>query len=112
MLMLERPGADYLPVNVGSGETVTILDIARLLARILGSPIEPDVTQTARRFDIRHNTADIARARATLGFAPRVSLEQGFTELVEWAKSTPDVAVDFFDRAQQELAEKGLLVKS
>jgi dTDP-L-rhamnose 4-epimerase len=112
MLMMERPGADYLPVNVGSGETVTILDIARLLARILGSAIEPDVTQAGRRFDIRHNTADITRAGETLGYTPRVSLEQGFTELVEWAKSTPDVAVDFFDRALQELADKGLLVKS
>src|SRR5687768_2463129 len=110
MLMLEKPGADYLPVNVGSGETVTILDIARLLARILGSTIEPEITQTGRTFDIRHNTADITRARQTLGFAPRVSLEQGFTELVEWAKTTPDVAVDFFDRAVQELRDKGLLV--
>src|SRR5688500_868366 len=109
MLMLEKPGADYLPVNVGSGETVTILDIARLLARILGSTIEPEITQTGRTFDIRHNTADITRARQTLGFAPRVSLEQGFTELVEWAKTTPDVAVDFFDRAVQELRDKGLL---
>ena len=110
MLMLEKPGADYLPVNVGSGETVTILDVARLLARILGSTIEPDITQTGRTFDIRHNTADITRARQTLGFTPRVSLEQGFTELVEWAKTTPDVAVDFFDRAVQELRDKGLLV--
>ena len=110
MLMLEKPGADYLPVNVGSGETVTILDIARLLARILGSTIEPEITQTGRTFDIRHNTADITRARQTLGFSPRVSLEQGFTELVEWAKTTPDVAVDFFDRAVQELRDKGLLV--
>src|SRR5688572_18691211 len=109
MLMLEKPGADYLPVNVGSGETVTILEIARLLARILGSTIEPQVTQAGRTFDIRHNTADITRARQTLGFAPRVSLEQGFTELVEWAKTTPDVAVDFFDRAMQELRDKGLL---
>ena len=39
-------------------------------------------------------------------------LEQGFGELVEWAKSTPEVAVDFFDHALQELQEKGLLVKS
>jgi dTDP-L-rhamnose 4-epimerase len=109
MLMLEKPGADYLPVNVGSGKTVTILEIARLLARILGSTIEPRVTQAGRTFDIRHNTADITRARQTLGFAPRVSLEQGFTELVEWAKTTPDVAVDFFDRAMQELRDKGLL---
>jgi dTDP-L-rhamnose 4-epimerase len=110
MLMLEKPGADYLPVNVGSGNTVTILEIARVLARILGKQIEPQVTLTGRTFDIRHNTADISRARETLGFAPKVSLEQGFTELVEWAKTTPDVAVDMFDRAMQELQDKGLLV--
>ena len=29
VLMLEKPGADFLPVNVGSGETVTILEIAQ-----------------------------------------------------------------------------------
>jgi dTDP-L-rhamnose 4-epimerase len=112
VLMLERPGADYLPVNVGSGQTVTILDIARRLGRLLGSTIEPLVTQTGRRFDIRHNTADITRARETLGFDPKVSLDEGFGELIAWAKTTPDVAVDFFDRALQELQDKGLLVKS
>jgi dTDP-L-rhamnose 4-epimerase len=112
VLMLEKPGADYLPVNVGSGETVTILDIATLLNRLLGTSIEPQVTQTGRKFDIRHNTADITRARETLGFAPKVTLEQGFGELIEWAKTTPDVAVDFFDRALEELNQKGLLVKS
>jgi dTDP-L-rhamnose 4-epimerase len=112
VLMLEKPGADYLPVNVGSGETITILDIAKLLGRLLGSAIEPQITQTGRKFDIRHNTADISRARQALDFAPKVSLEDGFSELIEWAKTTPDVAVDFFDKALQELQEKGLLVKS
>jgi len=111
VLMLEKPGADYLPVNVGSGETITILDIAKLLGRLLGSSIEPQITQTGRKFDIRHNTADISRARQALGFSPKVSLEDGFSELIEWAKTTPDVAVDFFDQALQELQEKGLLVK-
>ena len=112
VLMIETSGADYLPVNVGSGETVTILDIARMLNRILGKSIDPMITQTGRKFDIRHNTADITRARKTLGFRPKVALEDGFTELVEWAKTTPDVATDFFDRALGELEQKGLLVKS
>jgi len=112
VLMLETPGADYLPVNVGSGQTITILEIATLLARLLGSSIEPQVTQSGRKFDIRHNTADITRAQQTLGFAPTVSLEAGFSELIEWARTTPDVAVDFFDKALQELKDKGLLVKS
>src|SRR5918992_270919 len=90
VLMLEKSGADYLPVNVGSGETVTILQIAEMLNRLLGTSIEPLVTQTGRKFDIRHNTADISRARETLGFTPTVTLEQGFSELIEWAKTTPD----------------------
>ena len=111
-LMLEKPGADYLPVNVGSGTTVTILEIAQMLQRLLGSRVEPEVTNAGRTFDIRHNTADITRARDTLGFEPKVSLEQGFAELIEWAKTTPDVAVDFFDKAMDELKAKGLLVQS
>jgi len=111
-LMLEKPGADYLPVNVGSGTTVTILEIAQMLKRLLGSTVDLDVTNAGRTFDVRHNTADITRARETLGFEPRVSLEQGFTELIEWAKTTPDVAVDFFDKALDELKAKGLLVQS
>src|SRR5204863_3718093 len=99
VLMLENPGADYLPVNVGSGQTITILEIAKMLARLLGSAIEPQVTQTGRKVDMRHNTAEITRAGQALGFAAKVSLEGGFSELIEWAKTTPDVAVDFFDRA-------------
>jgi dTDP-L-rhamnose 4-epimerase len=90
---------------------VTILDIARTLTRLLGSSIEPHITQTGRKFDIRHNTADIGRARQTLGYLPKVSLEEGFAELIDWARTTPDVAVDFFDTALKELDDKGLLVK-
>jgi dTDP-L-rhamnose 4-epimerase len=107
VLMLENPGADYLPVNIGSGSTVTILDIAKLLGKILGSPIEPQITQTGRTFDIRHNTADITRARATVGYSPRVSLEDGFSELIEWAKTTPDVAVDFLRQGDERAAGQG-----
>ena len=67
VLMLEKPGADYLPVNVGSGETVTILDIAeapRPAPRHARSSRRS--RRPGRRFDIRHNTADITRARETL----------------------------------------------
>ena len=112
MLMLEKPGADFLPVNIGSGETVTILQIAELIGKLLRTSIEPLVTQTGRKFDIRHNTADISRARETLGYSPRVPLDEGFAELIDWARTTPDVAEDFFDKALQELQDKGLLVRS
>jgi dTDP-L-rhamnose 4-epimerase len=111
VLMLEKAGADYLPVNIGSGTTITILEIAKTLARLLGKDLAPHVTHTGRRFDIRHNTADISLARERLGYSPKVSLETGMAELIEWAQRSPDAAVDFFDRALDELQQKGLLVQ-
>lgn len=111
ILMLEKPGADFLPVNVGSGQTITILEIARSLGKLLGKSIEPHVTNQGRRFDVRHNTADITLARERLGYQPTVSLDDGMAELIEWARSSPDGAVDMFDRALSELEQKGLLVQ-
>ena len=73
--------------------------------------IEPQVTNQGRTFDVRHNTADITLARERLGYAPQVSLEQGMAELIEWARTSPDGAVDMFDRALSELEQKGLLVQ-
>jgi dTDP-L-rhamnose 4-epimerase len=111
VLMLEHPGADYLPVNIGSGERVSILQIARTLATLLGKAIEPQIANSGRRFDIRHCFADISRARETVGYSPKVSLEQGMAELIAWGQRSPDLAVDFFDKAMAELQEKGLMVR-
>jgi dTDP-L-rhamnose 4-epimerase len=109
VLMLEKPGADFLPVNIGSGTRISILDIARTLARLIGKNIEPQVLHTGRTFDIRHCFADITRARETLGFAPRVTFEQGMAELLAWAQSSPERPVDLFDTALAELNQHGLL---
>lgn len=110
VLMLERPGADCLPVNLGSGEQVSILQIAETLARLLGRSIAPQVSERGRRFDVRHCFADITRARETLGYRPKVGFEAGMRELIEWAKRSPEMAVDDFDRAVAELERHRLLV--
>jgi dTDP-L-rhamnose 4-epimerase len=109
VLMLERSGADYLPVNIGSGSRITILEIARTLARLTGTSIEPQVLNTGRTFDIRHCVADISRARETLGYAPKVSFDEGMAELIAWAQSSPERPVDLFDKALAELNQHGLL---
>ena len=110
VLMLEKSGADYLPVNVGSGETVTILDIARTLNRILGhvDRAAGHAGRAARSTSATTPPTSPARRRCSAS-QPKVSLEDGFRELVEWAKTTPDVAADFFDKALDELKQKGLL---
>jgi dTDP-L-rhamnose 4-epimerase len=105
-LALEGDGADGRAVNVGSGHSASVLEIAQELARGLGKEIEPDLPGTFRAGDIRNCFADVSLARDLLGFEAEVALEDGLAELTKWLASqqTPDR----FDQAAAELAEKGL----
>ena len=79
-----------------------------MLARLLGKPdLLPEITRQYRRGDVRHCVADTSLARQLLGFEPAVSWEDGLTELIAWARSSP--AHDRFDQAQRELAQHGLV---
>ena len=71
VLMLEKPGADYLPVNVGSGETVTILEIARLLARLLGKPDRAAGDATTAASSTSATTPPTSRARGPRSVSSR-----------------------------------------
>jgi dTDP-L-rhamnose 4-epimerase len=105
-LALERDGADGLPVNVGSGSSASVLEIAEGLARLLGKQIEPEVPGKFRAGDIRHCFADVSRAREALGFEAAVPFERGLAELAEWLGG--QAATDRFDEAAAELDRRGL----
>jgi dTDP-L-rhamnose 4-epimerase len=68
--------------------------------------IEPEITGKYRVGDVRHCFADIALARKTLGYRPRVCLEDGMAELAQWLEG--QVAHDRVDDAHAELAARGL----
>ena len=87
LLAGEEPGAVGKVLNIGSGRPVTILGVAHMLAKVLGKDVEPEVTGRYRVGDVRHCTADISRAREALGYEPRVTLEEGMEELLEWLKA-------------------------
>jgi dTDP-L-rhamnose 4-epimerase len=93
-------------INIGSGESESVLGTAERLARILGSDIAPDVSGKLRAGDVRHCFADISRARDLLGFEPSVRLDDGLIELAEWLDG--QTAVDRVDDATRQLVRRGL----
>ena len=108
-LALRADAAAGEVVNVGSGESVSVNEIAARLARILGvDGLEPEVTGQYRVGDIRHCFADVTRAKALLGYEPLVALEDGMSELASWLEG--QVAVDQVDAATAQLRERGLTV--
>lgn len=103
---LEKDQANYQMFNIGSGRGTTILEVARTLSTLLGKSGLIRINQEYRRNDIRHCFADIQKAKKFLGWTPKISLEQGLRELIEWSKG--EKAVDKFSKAQKELEQKGL----
>jgi dTDP-L-rhamnose 4-epimerase len=107
LLALETDRADYEAVNVGTGRATPINEVARLLAEGLGKDLRPEIVGKYREGDIRHCVADISRARRLLGYEPRVTLEAGVPELLEWVQHQE--ATDAVARATAELESRQLV---
>ncbi|HWP44937.1 MAG TPA: NAD-dependent epimerase/dehydratase family protein, partial [Blastocatellia bacterium] len=86
LLALETGAADYQAVNVGTGRPTSINQVARMLAEGLGKDLQPEIVGKYREGDIRHCVADISRARRLLGYEPKVTLDRGIPELLEWVR--------------------------
>jgi dTDP-L-rhamnose 4-epimerase len=86
MLAMQRSEANGHALNVGSGEPVSIRDVAATLASALRCKIAPALTGKYRSGDIRHCFADITAARNLLGYVPRVRSSDGIKDLVQWLR--------------------------
>jgi dTDP-L-rhamnose 4-epimerase len=108
-LALEKPEADGGVFNIGSGCQLSVNEVATRMAHVMGKEnIEPEVTGRYRMGDIRHCFADISLARKILGYEPRVSFEEGMTELAEWLAT--QTSEDRVAQANEELSRRGLTV--
>jgi dTDP-L-rhamnose 4-epimerase len=74
-----EPGA-LAAYNIASGVPVTILEVARLVARGAGADPEPAITGDFRLGDVRHVVASPARAAADLGFRASIGPAQGLPD--------------------------------
>jgi len=77
---LGTPGAVY---NIGGGSRIELLDVFRLIERIVGHPLRIEQVE-AQHGDMRDTYADTSRARAELGFSPAVALDAGLRAQYDW----------------------------
>jgi len=96
-----------LPVNVGSGRATSIRDLAGIIAKQLGVAIEPIARGEFRPGEIRSLISDISRIR-TIGYEPRVPLEEGIARYIAWIR-TQGAVEDYFAKAEIGLREKGIV---
>jgi UDP-glucose 4-epimerase len=78
------PGRAY---NVGGGSRVSMNQVVDIIARIAGKRLDVR-REPVQKGDMRDTYADTTLARTDLGFAPRVSLEQGIEAEYRWMSNT------------------------
>jgi UDP-glucuronate decarboxylase len=71
------------PINVGNPVEVTIHELAQTIVRLTGSA-SPLVFRPLPQDDPMQRCPDITKARETLGWAPRVQLEQGLARTIDY----------------------------
>ena len=101
---MENSGADGRALNIGSGQPVTIREIAHELQRALGSSLPLEITGKYRAGDIRHCFGDISLATQLLGYQPKTRLKEGIEELVAWLESQH--ATDSVDAAMESILRR------
>jgi UDP-glucuronate 4-epimerase len=74
-----RPGAVY---NIAGGNHATVNQVIEILGGLLGRELAVD-RLPAVVGDARKTGADVSRAQSDLGYAPRVSLEEGLSRQLE-----------------------------
>ena len=76
---IENTPDGFVPLNVCSGQPISIGEVAGVLSRTVDGA-EPVTTGRFRPGDVRHIVADPARAREVLGFEAQIMPSEGLAE--------------------------------
>lgn len=109
VLSMEKPEAKNQVFNVGTGNPITIKQVAETLAKYINPKISPVITNKYRPGDVRHCFADISKISSKLGYKPKYSFDEGMKELIEWIKLHQGKVDDKSSVANEELNKRGLL---
>lgn len=93
--------------NVGTGIPTTVIDVVKTLIDNYNKVVEYKVSGNYRIGDIRHNFADIKKAKDLLGFEPKISFTKGIKNFTDWVINQP-LQESHYENSLIEMKQKGL----
>jgi dTDP-glucose 4,6-dehydratase len=78
-------------INIGTGQSLSIAEIARTVVRQMGKPDDLVTYVGERPGQVFRHTADWAKARRLLGWEPRVDFETGLARTIQWYRDHREV---------------------
>jgi len=73
----------YEIINLGGHQVITINDLIAIVEKLVGRKANV-VYQDRHPADVLENSANVEKAMSMLGWSPKVSLEEGIPNLVNW----------------------------
>jgi len=107
ILAMESESANYEIYNIGGNEILSASEYAKLVSRVMGKDVTPQVSGELRFGDVRHIISDISKIKK-LGWQPRTSIEQIVREYIDWAREQPEVS-DYYAEAEKVMKQEGVL---
>jgi UDP-glucose 4-epimerase len=99
LLAMDAPAAAGRVYNIACGEQISVNRLAEEIGGVLECEARP-IYVAPRAGEVAHSLADLSRARAELGYEPRVGLQEGLRTAIEHVRehelsswvSLPDAA--------------------
>lgn len=107
-LAIEKNEANNKIYNVGTGVATTVLEVANILMKHYKKQVPCIVTGNFRIGDIRHNYADISKAKNELGYMPKVDFNNGIKKFTAWVNKQ-SIQISKYENSLDEMKKKGLL---
>lgn len=107
ILALTKDEANNQVFGIGSGVPTDVLTVANTLIQNYGINVPVSITGQFRLGDIRHNYADLSKAKELLGFSPKVSFNEGINRFTAWV-NTQEVKADNYEKSITEMKQRGM----
>ncbi|MBM4032646.1 MAG: NAD-dependent epimerase/dehydratase family protein [Planctomycetes bacterium] len=94
LAVAEADGVSGEEINVGAGAEIAIGDLVQKIALLMGRPLRAVATDARKRpehSEVERLLADAQKAKRLLGWAPKVNLDDGLAQTIQWIREHLDL---------------------